>query len=140
MPGSSRPGDRLHVSIAGTLMPVPLEADLRDSLLAVFGGDVHPGATAGGMGAAGLAGDDHVRLEASKFVVQLVEGGGAHGKGGTQVAYGPDEDVPVQVAYILEGNQYPHGGSGLGLGIHHSDQARAPTPAPTTHTDLLPSP
>ena len=60
--------------------------------------------------------DDHVRLEASEFVVQFAEGGGAHAQRGTQVAYGPDEDVPVQVAEVLEGNQYPHGGSGLGVG------------------------
>ena len=66
---------------------------------------MHPGATAGGMGTVVSAGDDHVRLEASEFVVQLAEGGGAHGKGGTQVAYGPDERVPVQVAEVLEGNQ-----------------------------------
>ena len=66
--------------------------------------------------AAGLARDDHVRVEVSEFVVQLVEGGGAHVQRGAQVPYGPDERVPVQVAEVLEGHQYPHGGSGLGVG------------------------
>jgi hypothetical protein len=57
---------------------LPVQANLRDIIVffRLVGGYLHPSATAGGVDAAGLARDDHVRLEASEF--QPVEGGGAH--------------------------------------------------------------
>jgi hypothetical protein len=51
-----------------------------------------------------------------EFVLEPIQGGGAHGQGRAMIAYGLYQDVSIQASEVLEGNQDLHDGRALAVG------------------------